>query len=220
MKKGDLLKLTAISLMTLDHVAVAFSTSIPVFWYWCLRGAGRIVFPVFCYCVASGFIHTRNEKNYIFRMLLFALLSEIPFNLLCNNTLFFPASQNTLFTLSAALCCLYILKHYNNSFSGIICLAIAVAAQLLGFDYGAFGVILVIAIYLFKDERLKLYLISLLILALIGIQNGINIMLLECIGILGIPLAKKLNSKANLKYLFYIYYPCHMLLIFLLRRII
>lgn len=217
MKKGDILKLTALLCMTLDHIALVFYSSMPVSWYWCFRAVGRIAFPVFCVCVAEGFKHTKNEKKYILRMLALAIICEIPFNLLCNSTVFYLKGQNTVFTLTAALCALYALKHFN---SPVLCLGIAVAAQLLGFDYGAFGVLLIIVIYLFKDEPKKLYLVSLLILALIGIQNGFNIMLLECLGLLGIFLGVKLQGKASLKYLFYIYYPCHMALIYLLWRII
>lgn len=220
MKKGNLLKLLALVFMTADHLAIALYSSIPIELYWCFRCMGRIAFPIYCYCCAAGFCHTRNELKYISRIFAFALISEIPFNLLINGTVLYKHSQNTLFTLFAGLCCLYAIKNFGKIYAALSCIGLMLAAYALGFDYGALGVLLIIICYLFKDEPKKLYLSALVILALMWVNVSAMMMLMECIGITGIFLARKLRGKASLKYLFYIYYPCHLIVLYFLWRLI
>lgn len=78
------LKLIALILMALDHISAAFGT-----WAWellpfdtdPLRTAGRIAFPIFCYCIVSGWQHTRSRERYFRNLCLFAAISQIPFTM-------------------------------------------------------------------------------------------------------------------------------------------
>ena len=114
---GSTLKVLAAATMLIDHTAGALLSKNPVelfsiagrtvTLYMVLRTIGRVAFPVFAFLLPEGFVHTRNRKAYGISLFVFALLSEIPWNLLHAGTLFCP-SQNVFFTLFLgflALCC-------------------------------------------------------------------------------------------------------------------
>ena len=92
------LKLLAMALMLCDHL---WATVLPG-WMW-LTDIGRIAFPIFAFQVAEGFQRTHDRKKYLLRMLVFALISEIPFNYLYYSSPVFPFHQNVMFTFFIAL---------------------------------------------------------------------------------------------------------------------
>ena len=92
------LKLLAMALMLCDHL---WATVLPgVMW---LTAVGRVAFPIFAFQVAEGFQRTHDRKKYLLRMLVFALISEIPFNYLYYSSPVFPFHQNVMFTFFIAL---------------------------------------------------------------------------------------------------------------------
>lgn len=134
---GTTLKMIAIVAMFIDHVAAIllsaiYVSMIPVFhssqeseqWfaqngsvemiydlYNAMRGIGRFGFPLFAFLIVEGFQHTRSVIKYALRLGIFALLSELPFNLGLTSVLFFPYYQNVFFTLLLGLLCL-VCMHY------------------------------------------------------------------------------------------------------------
>lgn len=94
------LKLVAMALMLCDHVWYAFLQDKGCQW---LTYAGRLAFPIFAFQIVEGFIHTRNVKKYWGRVFLFALISEIPFNIMINGGILYPYHQNVMFTFCIAL---------------------------------------------------------------------------------------------------------------------
>ena len=92
------LKLLAMALMLCDHL---WATVIPGNNW--LTAVGRLAFPIFAYQVAEGFFLTHNRKKYLGRMFVFALISEIPFNLLYYSSVVFPFHQNVMFTFCLAI---------------------------------------------------------------------------------------------------------------------
>lgn len=115
---GSTLKLIAVITMFIDHTgatvlrtilrhpSVSSSQTLHAFWqtvYNCSRSIGRFAFPIFCFLIVEGFQHTRNAGKYALRLLLFALLSEIPFDLALKGSWYYPAKQNVYFTLLIGL---------------------------------------------------------------------------------------------------------------------
>ena len=87
------LKFLAMALMLCDHL---WATVIPGNGW--LTAVGRLAFPIFAFQIAQGFVHTRSVKKYLGRLFLWALISEIPFNLMYGGAVFYPFHQNVLFT--------------------------------------------------------------------------------------------------------------------------
>ena len=121
---GSVLKLLAVLSMFIDHFALifyrTFSLNELVFFslgetkvtlYYILRKIGRLALPLFCFLISEGFFHTRDKKKYGLRLLLFALISEIPFNLLRNGTIFYLLKQNIFFTLFLGFLLMYIFEN-------------------------------------------------------------------------------------------------------------
>lgn len=98
------LHILAMLFMLCDHLWGTFLMKYDILAY-----IGRITFPLFAFMLAEGWVHTKDRKKYILRLLIFALISEIPFNLMMEHRAFYPLHQNVLFTfllgaLFMALC--------------------------------------------------------------------------------------------------------------------
>ncbi len=163
MRKGlsaSTLKIIAIVSMLIDHFAIA------VYWqmeqhtydtYKLLRDIGRMAFPIYCFLLVEGFFLTKNIKKYIGRCLLFAMVSEIPFNMAIYGKIWYPQSQNVYFTLAIGLITLYFLTKVRDGdmWSGVkqlLCIGVgALAAELLEVDYHSFGVIAIVIFYLCRS---------------------------------------------------------------------
>ena len=154
---GTALKRLALCSMLLDHLGAScleagvFSRPGPISEPLltldvCLRWAGRLAFPLYCFLLVEGFLHTHSLRQYAGRMLAFALVSELPFDLAFFHTLIYRGHQNVYWTLFFGLCALGCLRHCGErSAPGIFsALALAVLAELLRTDYGASGVLLIV----------------------------------------------------------------------------
>lgn len=109
---GSALKLLACILMLIDHTGVLILAnykpalrvlftigSTEITWYRIVRDIGRSAFPIFCFLLMEGFLHTHSRRKYGQNLLLFALISEIPWNFMFSNTWHYPDTQNVFFTL-------------------------------------------------------------------------------------------------------------------------
>ena len=89
-----MLHIIAMTFMLMDHL---WATLLPAQdWLTCV---GRLAFPIFAFMAVEGYFHTHSFKKYILRLLLFAVLSEIPFDLMYGGTWFYPVHQNVILTL-------------------------------------------------------------------------------------------------------------------------
>lgn len=209
---STMLKLIAIITMLIDHFGLVIYTASPSYTkelYDIFRLIGRVSFPIFCFLLVEGFRHTKNEWHYAGRLLLFALISEIPFDFALHQTVFYPDRQNVFFTLFLALMGLIAIRHWsaptlgNNCKKVIAVTAVCAMGYVFKVDYKGYAVFYMILLYLFGNYG-KIW--------------------MECIGVMGYaheitaPLAfipiHFYNGKRGmkLKYVFYIIYPGHLLL--------
>lgn len=147
------LKLLAMTLMLCDHL---WATVLPG-WMW-LTALGRIAFPIFAFQVAEGFRRTHNRKQYLKRMFLFALISEIPFNYLYYSSPVFPFHQNVMFTFCIAIVLMMALEKARCKGKTVYILAAVLslpAGYFLGtltmVDYYGSGVVTVLIFYLCRQ---------------------------------------------------------------------
>lgn len=228
------LKILAMLFMLLDHL---WATIIPGNQW--MTNVGRLAFPIFAFLIVEGFIHTSDLKKYIKRLFIFALISEIPFNLINTGSIIFPFHQNVLFTLLLGLLCINeIEKMKNNSklkqgIIGSLKILLFMLIGAVGFvDYGITGIITIIVFYVFRNFKLAWIgqLISLILLYIVFFKGqsiiinpfGIEYFLpLQGIGVLSlVPIwlynGEKGKKNKILQYSFYAFYPVHMLVLYMI----
>ena len=124
-----------------------------------LRYIGRLAFPSFCFLTVEGFLHTHDVKKYVRRLLLFGLLSEVPFDLAFFRTPFAPQHQNVYWTLALGVLAMAGLKRFEKpdgsaSWQGLLCVGTcALTAFLASTDYHAIGVLIICALYMARADR-------------------------------------------------------------------
>ena len=197
-----------------------------------LNYIGRLAFTIFAFQIVQGYIHTSNIKKYIFRLTLFAFISQIPYMVFCYSIFGKLFEVNVIFTLLFGLFTILIYDKYNKFVGFCSCFALGVLAQVLHFDYGFYGVLIVFVFYLLRAQ--KLYMALVFIFSVICkyyftiIKYGIPfsyifwgnkysiLMYSTCISIIPVLLYNEKKGK-DVKYLFYIFYPLHLLILGLLK---
>ena len=210
-KKGDermttfVLKIIAIVTMLIDHIGYV------LFPKWLiLRLIGRIAFPIFAYLIAEGFVHTRDVKKYLFRLGLFALISEIPFDLASTGKVLEFGHQNVFFTLLLGLLAIVLVSKTQNiilQFATVFVLSIV--AILLRTDYQSTGVMMIALFYIFRYRKVeKFFAVAVLVLMMSGKWQWFCLLSF-------IPIALH-NGKQGpkMKLFFYLFYPLHLLTIY------
>lgn len=154
------LHIMAMAFMLCDHL---WGTIIPGNdWLTCI---GRLTFPIFAFMIVEGYFHTKSMKKYVQRLLLFAVISEIPFNLVMGSRLFFPIHQNVLWSFLISIG----LIHWNETvkeksiwirvFVGAASAAIGYIGGILTFvDYYHAGIFMVLIFYFFRGRKWWCYL--------------------------------------------------------------
>ena len=217
---GTALKLIAMAAMVLDHVGDNFFPD--QLW---MRALGRIAMPIFAFCIAEGFCHTHDKRRYLGRMLLFALLSEIPFDLVTSGRILEFGHQNILFTFFWAilglLCGEGLLRRGKGKgrvlLAGALLAFFLLASVPLGLDYNMLAVSLIAVFYLLREKAL--WLRTLAAAAVHALFRNVGIYWFGLLGFLPIALYNGRRGK-GFKWLFYVFYPGHLLLIYLLRRLV
>lgn len=212
------LKIIAAISMLVDHSSYLIFNKFSFMNY-----IGRLAFPIFAFLITEGYLYTSNLKKYFFRLLTFALISQIPF------TLLFPGSftLNTLFTLILGLLAITVYNKLENKFLGILFVAFcAVLAHFLPFDYGWFGIIIIFIFYILKSEKLYMNILF-CITAFINYiyyfakTSRIEYLLIFLFCTLSLIPINLYNGKKgkNIKYLLYIFYPLHLIVLCLIKFI-
>ena len=239
MLTSNMLRGLACLFMLTDHL---WATLIPGNMW--MNYVGRLAFPIFAFLISEGYRHTSDFSRYAERLLLFGLISEIPFNLMTAGGIIFPFHQNVMFTLLLGLLSIRAIDTARESIQSrgplkstlkqLLVLSCCLLAATIGFvDYGFWGVITVIVFHLFRDFRgSRILLLAVLVYINCAALKGMYIPLdvfghtiefaTQGFAVLAlVPIwlynNKKGRSSKALQYGFYAFYPVHMLVLALLR---
>ena len=227
---SEQLKKIAMGTMFIDHAAVAII-------YGCglngwsplaaniglaMRLVGRMAFPLYAFMLVQGFMWTRDWKKYLLRVVLFAFVSEIPFNLALSNKIWYSNTQNTMMTLALGLVCMKMLEVLEQKYKDekIMSLALGawvvvgamIIATLFKIDGGAFGLLLVVLFYLFRHRPAEQ-----------GVAGCVGLLLIYGFSLsvlfawIAIFFISRYNGERGRKMglLPYIFYPAHLLAVWL-----
>lgn len=175
-----------------------------------LRYIGRFAFPIYCFLLVEGFLHTGDVKKYAVRLGIFALISEIPFDLALHIMPVNWENQNVFFTLLIGLLTMIVVQRYEYSAVGRVLgvLGGCVIAEALHTDYGAFGVALILVLYLMRADKGRQCILG----ALVSLWEGMFTTLLAFI-----PIYLYDGSRGRQpKWFFYWFYPVHLLLLYII----
>ena len=227
------LHIIAMTLMLMDHL---WATLLPAReWLTC---AGRVAFPIFAFMAVEGYFHTRSFKKYILRMLLFAVLSEIPFDLMYGGTWFYPVHQNVLWTFLLSLLGVWLMEQVRKKGKTwmylLVCVLVVLAGLVLGtlcmVDYSGVGVLTVFVFYFlhgrkwwcFLGQLAALYWLNVELLGglmypvqLFGMEFELCQQGLALLALIPIWLYRGRQGYHSkpFQYLCYAFYPVHMLLL-------
>lgn len=207
---GFTLKCMAMICMLIDHTgAVLFPQ------YLILRMIGRLAFPIYCFLLVEGAMHTGNIRKYELRLLAFALISEIPFDLAFRGKINWE-HQNVFFTLFLGVVALDIAKQCKHKLNAILNFVIMILlADLLNTDYGGKGIIFILCYYLLYERKVikqLMFAVENILLYGVGIQAYASLA--------AVPMLLYNGKKGpSLKYFFYVFYPLHLLILYLIINI-
>jgi len=232
---SNMLRIVAIALMLSDHIWATYMS----FGNW-MTYIGRMAFPIFAFQIAEGFVHTSNIKKYCLRLLGFALISELPFNLFYSSRWFNPYHQNVMFTLLLGLLAIIVIDNLRKNITAknialsVLWIALICIASVIGFvDYGFSGMLMVVMFYLLRDFPFA-WVAQLIGMVLINIvffegqvfpveilgkafeipTQGFAVFALIPIWLYG---GRKGRSSKVMQYGFYAFYPVHMLILYLIK---
>jgi len=240
MKKGlnsYQLKILPILIMVIDHAGVIFFPDKLIF-----RIIGRIAFPIFAFFISEGFFHTRSVPNYLRRLGICAIVFQVPdwfsriYSIAANQPGFGVRYKFNIFaTLFFGLLAVAFfdrLKNENIRLAWSAAAVVAVLAEIVGADYGAYGVLYIVVFYLSRGNIGKMligitglhgaYVLYDIAVSLIRTGNIFIANYLQLYSILAIPLLIMYNNERgkNAKYFFYVFYPLHLIVLYMIDMII
>ncbi len=215
---GNQLKILAMILMTVDHVGAFILPDVMI-----LRYIGRLAMPIFAWMIAEGCSHTRNRLRYLLTLLAFACVCQVVYWVAMGSLM---QCIFVTFSVSVILICvldlavkkknLFTLCLMGATFAAACYICLFLPGDLPGtdfkLDYGIFGVLLPVVIYIARSKEEKLLLAAICMLPL-----AMSLGFWQWFSFLSLPLLALYNGKRgkhNIKYLFYCYYPLHLVVIY------
>jgi len=219
------LKIIAMGAMLFDHVGKELLPQ-----YTILQIIGRLAFPIFAFMIAEGCFYTKNKIKYFLSIFILGTGCQIVY-MVAEHSFY----QNVLITFSLSIALIFSLENFRikrKKTSGIILFFIVLIVFTLtiilplsleeyGFqiDYGIYGVLLPVAVFYGKDKERKLvYATGVLALLAHSFGGGI-----QWFSLLSVPILAFYNQKRgkyNIKPLFYVFYPAHLVVIYLISLVL
>ena len=218
------LRCLALFAMVCDHAGLALFPDIGAF-----RCVGRLAFPLYCFLLTQGYLHTRNRLAYGRRLLMLALVSEIPFDLLIFARPVCAAEQNALFSLLLGMMALYAADTLKDRpvQAWLAVMAVCVCAMAANVSYGWLGPVLCLAAYFGRNNRLRMamYIAGALLLYTFSLAlsdvAASWVLVSLCAPLALIPMllySKKPGPRSRvLSFLFYAAYPLHLAALVIIR---
>lgn len=219
-----LLRLIALISMMIDHAGLALFPDIGLF-----RCIGRLAFPIYCFLIAKGYLHTRSIAGYGRRLLLLAILSEIPFDMLIFGRMVSPVEQNVLFSLLLGLMALYAgdLLAAKPLYASAAVLGLCMCAMAANVSYGWLAIALCLCVRYAGQSRAKMcaYMAgTLLVYTLSLLLSGVTMswVLVSLCSLLSLIPLLLYNGKRGVRnplmtFLFYAAYPLHIIALLIVR---
>ncbi len=220
---GSTLKCIALITMIIDHIGAVLLKNSQIILlstfrgtltlYTLMRKIGRLAFPIYCFLLVEGFLHTRDRRKYGLSLFLFALISEIPWNLEHTGAVCYPA-QNVFFTLFlgyAGLCCIDRFREMRWKQLCSLTILYMLAATMKA-DYGTAGFGFILLMYVLRNNKI--------LQAVLGtcFESGG-----WAAGLAFIPINLYNGNRGFIrgkwmKYAFYAAYPLHILILYWIRK--
>lgn len=217
------IKMIAAASMLIDHVGVIFFPTVPI-----LRVLGRLAFPIYAFCIAEGFAHTRDKRRYFLQIFILGAVCQLVY-FVVDGSMYL----GVLISFSMSILMMWALERLKNATQerGAEAGAVFVAALACGFvlcrcvkvDYGFWGMLLPLLYYMGRNkaEGLCLFTVGLLTLCWeLAVSGGFTV---QWFSLLTLPLLWAYNGqrgKYRAKYFFYIFYPAHLAALYLLDMLI
>jgi len=224
----EILKLIACITMLIDHfgAAVVILLRIPnvVNIYYACRVIGRIAFPIYCFLLCEGMRHTRNVPRYILRLAIGMVLSELPFDLLFEGGISW-AYQSVMVTLTLGAIMLWCMQKTSKKWMRLLLvLPFAVTAELMMTDYGGWGIAMIAVFALlerFPQQLIGVLLVSYLMpsagITVFGVTVSCELAAVFAMLPIGLYSGKKLTRSRAVQWAFYLFYPVHILVLWLVQ---
>jgi hypothetical protein len=250
---GYWLKMIAVITMLIDHTAASILERMlqimpawgPITmancdnWYRLdviLRGIGRMAFPIYCFLLVEGFIYTHSKAKYALRLFIFALISEIPFDMALFKSYWDMSHNNVFFTLWIGLLTIwatdFVMVHMADGMNekippillrilrtvlmfGIFLLGCGLASKVFCCDYGMSGICAIYVLYMLRNQRQVGFATA---VVLLGIMSG-TLELLALLMLIPMHFYNGTRGKQH-KYFFYAFYPVHLLFLAIICQLI
>ena len=222
----EALKIIACLTMLLDHIGAVFMPAAADYGlYYALRIIGRIAFPIYCFLLAEGVAHTKNPMKYGLRLFIGILLAELPFDLAFYGG-FSWAGQSVMVTLFLGFVMALVMQRIERAKLAAV-IIFACLAELLRTDYGAWGIAMIALFVLTRDRQDRNVLQALMLAVICWMMNSMRVpifgirvpielfALLALIPIFAYSGRKTTHGKA-VQTAFYLFYPVHLLVLYLL----
>ncbi len=233
------LHILAMAFMLLDHL---WATVISGQWW--MTAIGRLAFPIFAFMITEGYYHTKNLRRYVRRLLICALISEIPFNLMTTGSPIYPFHQNVIWTFLLGIWLIHLNEKARTKKVWIrilVLLGTLVVGYLAGLitfvDYYGAGVLTVLVFALFRERNpwcrlgqlAALFVLNVLTLGgvtyyvpFFGIELPVRIQALALLALIPIWFYRGRQGirSRTFQHFRYAFYPAHMLILALIAILI
>ena len=225
------LKIFALVFMIIDHIGFIIFPNQIMF-----RAIGRLAFPLFAYQMAVGFSHTKNKSKHILKLLVFAIICQIPTSI-ATSLYTSEITLNVIFTFILALLVIYTVENLKffsqdkdtktKKFNFKNFFIIALTSVLLGclgvylnVDYTWYGMLLPVAFYFTLSNKSLSIILFFLLVNLKFIFEPTTMSLLAYISLIDCIFILFFNGKQGYKFswIFYVAFFLHMFPLFAIKE--